>query len=61
MKPVNFFKRLGAALAAGLLALGIIAGSATAANAGGSSGDISANPNSSGDISMSAQSSGDIS
>jgi len=36
VKPVRIFKRLGAALAAGLLALGIIAGSASAANAGGS-------------------------
>lgn len=61
MKPVRLFKKLGAALATGLLALGIIAGSASAANAGGSSGDISANPNSSGDISLSTQSSGDIS
>jgi hypothetical protein len=33
VKPVNFFKKLGAALATGLLALGIIAGTATAANA----------------------------
>lgn len=53
MKPVRIFKRLGAALAAGLLALGIIAGSASPANAGGSSGEIAstvATPTSSGEI-----------
>lgn len=40
MKPVRLFKRLGAALAVGLLALGLVAGTASAANAGGSSGEI---------------------
>ncbi|THV27650.1 hypothetical protein [Glycomyces paridis] len=40
MKPVRLFKRLGAIAATGLIALGIIAGTASAAAAGGVSGEI---------------------
>ncbi|MDN3240940.1 hypothetical protein [Glycomyces tritici] len=46
MKPVKLFKKLGAALSAGLLALGIIAGAASSASAdvvanGGNAGELS--------------------
>ncbi|GAA2266823.1 hypothetical protein GCM10009853_020040 [Glycomyces scopariae] len=43
MKPARLFKKIGAAVAAGLIALGLIAGTAYAASEGGGSGEISAN------------------
>jgi hypothetical protein len=36
VKPARLIKKLGAAIAVGLIALGIVAGTAAAANAGGS-------------------------
>ncbi|MCD0445585.1 hypothetical protein LO763_18420 [Glycomyces sp. A-F 0318] len=41
MKPVRLLKKLGAALAVGFIALGLIAGTASAASADGVSGEIS--------------------
>ncbi|SDD99610.1 hypothetical protein [Glycomyces harbinensis] len=40
MKPARLFKKLGAAVAVGLVMLGIIAGTASAANADGTSGEV---------------------
>lgn len=39
MKPARIFKKLGAAAAVGLIALGIIAGTTSAAAAAGTSGE----------------------
>lgn len=47
MKPVRLLKRLGAAIAAGLLALGLVAGTASGASA---SQDTVASPASSGEL-----------
>ena len=49
MKPVRLFNRFGAAVAAGLVALGVIVGSATAASAG--SGELSDAGGGSGELS----------
>lgn len=48
MKPVRLIKRLGAAMAAGLIAVGIAAGAATASPA--NSSEITANPGNSSEI-----------
>lgn len=53
MKPVRLLKRLGAALAAGLLALGLVAGTASAANADGTSGEINQTENTTAEYSTS--------
>jgi hypothetical protein len=42
VKPARILKKFGAAVAAGLIALGLVLGFATAAQSGGGSGEISA-------------------
>jgi hypothetical protein len=58
VKPVKLFKRLGAATAAGLIAVGIAAGAATAGPA--NSSEITANPGNSSEITANPGNSSEI-
>lgn len=61
MKPDRLFKKLGAAIATGLIALGLIAGTAAAASAGGVSGEVSRAGGVSGEVSTAGGVSGEVS